>query len=368
MGRRRDAAAALAVLGVFVAAGLAAGELKELYFQPTGNNLSGTGLEETEVETVATGLKVPWGIDFLPSGDMLVTQRNGTLRRIGKVDRAYQLPGVVEKGESGLLGVELHPGFEENRWIYLYHTRETGDGLTNRVVRYRLVDGELADRETVISGLPGAVYHDGGRIEFGPDGKLYVTVGDATEAGKAQELEAMNGKILRLNADGSVPGDNPFGNAVYSYGHRNPQGLAWVPGDGLWATEHGNIHRDELNRIVKGGNYGWPVIRGDESRTGMIEPVVQSGSSTWAPAGAAYFNGSIFFAGLRGQSLYEAEIQGGQVVELESHFRRDFGRLRAVEPGPGGEFLYVTTSNRDGRGEVRQGDDRILRIDPGELG
>lgn len=190
-----------------------------------------------------------------------------------------------------------------------------------------------------------------------------MTVGDATESGEAQEPQSFHGTILRLNPDGSVPADNPYGE-VYSYGHRNPQGLAFVDGQ-LWATEHGNIHRDELNRIVAGGNYGWPVIQGDETREGMIAPEVHSGGETWALAGAAYVNGSIFFAGLRGESLYEAEISGGEIVDLEAHFRGEFGRLRAVELYSG--YLYVTTSNRDGRGGVMQGDDRILKVDPGEL-
>ncbi len=366
---RRKAAVVSIFLGLVAISGTVAvlqNDIMALYFQPDTETQT-PGADNLSVEVVATDLQVPWGVEFLPSGDMLVTERPGTLRRIGSVNTTYTIPGVQETGESGLLGIEKHPDFSDNRWLYLYHTRETEGGLTNRVVRYRFVDNSLTDRETIISGIPGAPYHDGGRIEFGPDGKLYVTVGDATESSQAQNPDTLHGSILRLNSDGSIPGDNPFSSPVYSYGHRNPQGLAWVDGQ-LWITEHGRSGlksgMDELNIIEPGNNYGWPLIEGDETREGMETPVIHSGPDvTWAPAGAAYLNGSIYFAGLRGQSLYKARISGNDVTSLTAHLQTEYGRLRAVELGPGGEYLYVTTSNRDGRGQPAENDDRILRVD-----
>ena len=217
----------------------------------------------------------------------------------------------------------------------------------------------------------------GGKIAFGPDDYIYITTGDAGNAELAQNTDSLAGKILRLKDDGSIPGDNPFGNAVYSYGHRNSQGLAWDDKGQLWSTEHGRSGvlsgLDELNFIEKGKNYGWPVIQGDERREGMYSPVIQSGpDETWAPAGAVYLpakrqaglDGSIFFTGLRGESIYQAKIsQDGSVGAIIAHFHGTFGRLRAIQIGPDG-FLYISTSNTDGRGEPRPGDDKIIRINP----
>ncbi len=322
-----------------------------------------------EVELVAEDLDVPWGIEFLPNGDMLITERPGTLLRVerngGNFTERYEIEGVEHTGEGGLLGIEKNPNFTENSQIYLYMTTKEGDMLRNRVVRYKLEGEQLSEPETIISGLQGAVYHDGGRMDFGPDGKLYVTAGDATNPGWAQNKSRLAGKILRLNPDGSIPEENPFNSSVYSYGHRNPQGLAWI-GNQLWATEHGNRQHDELNRIQRGGNYGWPVIEADQEREGMIRPEIYADGTTWAPAGAAYTEGSIYFAGLRGETLYEARIKNGTVQELLKHWQGRFGRLRAVELGPEGD-LYISTSNTDGRGVPAGKDDRILRVDPEDL-
>ncbi len=321
------------------------------------------------IETVATDLRVPWGIAFLPSGDLLVTERPGTLRRIGERNRTYEIPQAMEYGEGGLMGIELHPNFTENRKLYLYHTYETGGRVRNKIVQYRL-NGSLHQRNVLLEGIPGAPYHDGGRLEFGPDGKLYATVGDATEAEKAQDPSTLHGTVLRLNPDGAIPDGNPFDSVVYSYGHRNAQGLAWHDGD-LWITEHGRSGfrsgLDELNLVRPGRNYGWPVIEGDEAKEGMEGPVVHSGPDvTWAPGSAAVVNDSLYFGGLRGKSLYEAHIANETITELEAHFKGRFGRLRAVHVGPEGD-LYVTTSNRDGRGDPRAADDKILRVDPSDL-
>jgi glucose/arabinose dehydrogenase len=352
----RKTQAATAVITVLALAGILL--LNEKPSKASGN-----------VNLVAEDLDVPWGIEFLPGGDMLINERPGTLLRIGEnsgnFTETYEVEGVEHTGEGGLLGVEKHPNFTKNNQIYLYMTKREGDILRNRVVRYSLQGEQLSEPETIISGLPGAVYHDGGRMEFGPDGKLYITAGDATNPGWAQERNRLAGKILRLNPDGTIPGDNPFNSSVYSYGHRNPQGLAWI-GNQLWATEHGNSQHDELNRILKGGNYGWPVIEADQKVEGMIRPEIYAEGTTWAPAGAAYTNGSIYFAGLRGETLYEAKIQDGTVQQLLKHWEGRFGRLRAVERGPDGD-LYVSTSNTDGRGLASGNDDRIVKVDPSEL-
>ena len=320
--------------------------------------------EESNIEVIADNLQIPWEIVFLPNGDILVTERSGTLKRIGKNGNAYPIEEVVHVSEGGLLGIALHPQFSENHWLYLYFTTKTPDGLINRLERYRFDGNTLRDKTIIIDDIPGAPYHDGGRIAFGPDGYLYITVGDAGESKNAQNTDSLSGKILRLMDDGSIPKDNPDDNEVYSYGHRNPQGLAWDDKGQLWATEHGNLGFDELNLIKKGANYGWPEITGDETRDGMESPIVHSGrDETWAPAGMAFVNGSLFFGGLRGESLYEAKIIDGNQVSLKNHFRLDFGRIRTVVLGPD-SYLYISTSNTDGRGNLNPNDDKVIRINP----
>jgi len=331
-----------------------------------------------DTEVVVENLEIPWALAWLPDGTLLVTERPGRLLAIGQDGsrRVINLPGeVTPVGEGGLLGVAVHPSFATNNWIYLYITQTAGEGLINSVERFKLFSGELTDRLVLFNNIPGAQFHDGGRLEFGPDEKLYITTGDAGDSDKAQDLGSLAGKILRVNDDGSVPVDNPFGTAVYSYGHRNPQGLAWNSLSNLWATEHGRSGAqsgfDEVNLIMAGGNFGWPVIEGDETEEGMIRPVINSGpDNTWAPAGAAFVNapgrsgeGSLFFGGLRGESLYEAKTRGEKIVDLKQHFRQELGRIRTVELGPDG-WLYLTTSNKDGRGNPKEGDDKIVKVNP----
>lgn len=322
--------------------------------------------EKNTFEIVAENLKIPWEIAFLPGSDLLVTERPGILKRIGKDGRVFVIEGVEHIGEGGLLGMTLHPNFSENRWLYLYLTTKVGDDLKNRVERYRFEGDRLSEKTIIIDGIPGAANHDGGRIAFGPDGYLYITTGDAGSSNLAQNTNSLAGKILRIKDDGSIPSDNPFGNAVYSYGHRNPQGLVWDEKGRLWATEHGRSGilsgLDELNLIEKGKNYGWPIIQGSETRPGMESPVAQSGSDeTWAPAGIAFLNGSLFFGGLRGESLYEVKILNDNKISLKVHFQQEFGRIRAVVLGPDG-YIYITTSNTDGRGEPRLDDDKIIKV------
>jgi glucose/arabinose dehydrogenase len=230
----------------------------------------------------------------------------------------------------------------------------------------------------LLDGVAGNRIHDGGRVRFGLDGKLYWTVGEAGDPQLAQDLSSFNGKILRINADGTIPADNPFpGSPVYSYGHRNPQGLAWQAGTGrLYATEHGpsggigGAGQDEINYIEPGKNYGWPTIVGDQTQEGMVPPILQSGEAeTWAPSGTTFvtggpWDGSLVFTGLAGQTLYRLVLDRSdprKVIDVEKYFSGEFGRLRDVVQGPDGA-LYILTNNRDGRGLPRPGDDRILRL------
>jgi glucose/arabinose dehydrogenase len=346
-----------------------------IFFSPTASVLPE---EKTatfgEPRVIAENLEIPWEIAFLPTGEMLVTERPGRLLKIGEDRKIIEVEGVEHVGEGGLLGLAVHPDFPTNGWVYLYLTTKEGAGLVNRVERYVLDGEKLRDKKILISDIPGASHHDGGRIAFGPttscesgqaDCFLHITTGDAGNESSAQDIKSLAGKILRITDEGEIPNDNPFGNAIYSYGHRNSQGLAWDEAGNLWATEHGRSGAqsgyDELNLITKGGNYGWPESEGERVAAGTVGPVVHSGSSeTWAPGGMAYLNGSLYFAGLRGESLYQAKLGGTNKVNLSAHLRGTFGRLRTATVGPGG--LYILTSNRDGRGSVNPGDDKIILL------
>lgn len=328
-------------------------------------------LEEEKIEgnitVIAENLQIPWEIVFLPENKILVTERPGTVKILtpDKTLKEYKIKEVFHYGEGGLLGAAKHPEFEKNRFVYLYLTYKKNGEILNKVNRYKLENDKLIFDKTIIDNIKGAIYHDGGRIQFGPDGYLYITTGDAGKPTLAQDTKNLSGKILRIKDDGSIPKDNPFGNAVYSYGHRNPQGLAWDKNGQLWITEHGpsgiQSGFDEINKIVKGGNYGWPEILGDEEKEGMIKPIVHSGADeTWAPAGAVFYKDYLIFAGLRGSSLYRFNPK---TKEVKAFFKNQFGRLRAVVLGPDG-YIYVSTSNTDGRGKPREGDDKIIKINP----
>ncbi len=329
--------------------------------------------QEEAARVVAENLDTPWGIALLPDGGMLVTERPGRVRLISAAgDLQYKpvavLSQVREEGEAGLLGITLHPDFLGNKYVYLYYSYSVNRiTIANRVVRMTLVDNELKDEKIIIDGIPGAANHDGGRIKFGPDRYLYVTTGDAQQSQLAQDTNSLAGKILRVTDEGASAPGNPFGNLVYSYGHRNPQGLAWDSWGRLWATEHGRSNPtgyDELNLIEAGKNYGWPIIQGSEEKPGLIAPIINSGPDTaWAPSGAAFVGWSLFFGGLKGQTLYEADIQDGQFKKLNEHFKGEFGRIRDVVAGEGG-MLYMTTSNQDSRGTPNSGDDKIIKVNP----
>lgn len=348
--------------------------------QTTTTAASPTVLNPTELaglqsqgtaQVVAEGLSIPWEVAFLPDGSMLVTERPGRLLKIAADRTVIPIEGVHHIGEGGLLGLALHPDFSRTQWLYLYLTTRTEAGIINRVERYRLQGTQLADRKVIIDGIPGAQLHDGGRIAFGPDGYLYIATGDAGRGENAPDRNSLAGKILRLTDDGALPPDNPFGTAVYSLGHRNIQGLAWDRESRLWATEHGRSGVrsgfDEINLITPGSNYGWPTIQGDETRPGLTAPIIHSGpDTTWAPAGAAILGERLFFTGLRGESLYEATLAGASIERVRAHLAGVYGRLRTAVVGPDG-WLYLATSNTDGRGRPRAGDDKIIKIDPATL-
>ncbi len=369
MNWRRVGAVAGGILLLVVSLGAVFGLPTHLFFTPTESGSSaGLAAEDVETEIVAEDLSVPWEVVVLAADRFLVTERTGDLLLIEEgekhvIERFDELDSPL-LGEGGLLGIAVHPEFEENNYLYVYQTVDR-ESVENTVRRFEvdLDEHELNDEQVIVDGIPSDRIHNGGRIAFGPDGHLYITTGDAADAQLAQDTDSLAGKILRLNADGSVPDDNPFDNAVYSYGHRNAQGITWDSEGRLWSTEHGSAAEDELNVVEPGANYGWPTITDTETHPEMETPAFSSGQyETWAPAGAAYSDGRVFFAGLRGERLYEAGVVEDEVVSFVGHFAEDFGRLRAVTLGPDEEYLYLTTSNTDGRGDERAGDDKLIRV------
>lgn len=333
-----------------------------------------TGTEIPKVTVIAENLDTPWAIGFLPDGSMLVNERKGTIQRVsssGDRREVITLGAVNEIGEGGLLGIAVDPKFETNNYIYVYYTYSANASNTlNQIARMTYKNKQFSPETIILSQIPGAANHNGGRMAFGPDGYLYVTTGDAQEPSRSQNRTNLAGKILRMTTEGKPAPGNPFGTLLYSYGHRNPQGLAWNLEGAFFSTEHGRSGiqsgLDEINLIEMGKNYGWPTIEGDKTQSGMVTAVRNSGNTTWAPAGAAVNGSSLFFGGLRGQALYEAVIENKKVVEIQEHFADEFGRIREVITGPD-NMLYITTSNRDGRGTPQANDDKIIRIDPSQL-
>jgi glucose/arabinose dehydrogenase len=332
------------------------------------------------VEVVATNLVAPWSLAFAPDGRLFVAERPGRIRVIagGQLQPAPVAElDVASTGEAGLMGLALSPSFQQDGLMFVMYTYRGSQGaLLNRISRLTVQGNQAGGEQVLVEGIPGAGIHDGGRLKFGPDGKLYATTGDAADSSLAQGTTTLAGKILRLNADGSVPADNPFpGSPIYSLGHRNPQGLAWQPGTGrLYATEHGPSGNDEVNVIEPGQNYGWPVVQGRQVDARFAGPITLYSPSV-APAGAVFYDGeplapwrgSLFFTTLAGRHLHRLVVGGAdgrQVLEEERLFDGTYGRLREVVQGPDGN-LYFTTSNRDGRGNPAASDDRVLRIVPG---
>lgn len=349
---------------------------------PSDTQSVGEEVVEFRLEEVATGLDVPWSIVFTSNERFLVSERTGRVRQIvnGEIltEALIELP-VSSTGEEGLMGLVLDPNYEANKLLYACYAYDSGNTLVDRVVRLRDEGDVMIEDGVVVDTIPAAQYHAGCRLGFGPDGKLYVTTGDATDRNLAQDLNSLAGKILPLNADGTRPEDNPIENSlIFSYGHRNPQGIDWHPVTGLlYSSEHGPsvfdgpAGGDEVNLIEPGKNYGWPLVSHDETQVGTVAPLVQF-TPAEAPGSLLVYSGKIFpqytndlfFGALRGEGIVRLRLSddGRQVVEEE---KLDIlvGRVRDVVEGPEG-YIYFTTSNTDGRGEVREGDDKVYRLVP----
>jgi len=307
-------------------------------------------------------LEVPWGVAFLPDGSALVDERvtahllriapDGSKRVLGTI------PGVVPQDEGGLLGLAISPTYARDHLVYAYLSA----AADNRVVRFRLDGDKIGQPKPILTGLVKASYHNGGRLAFGPDHLLYVTVGDATVGARAQDKNALNGKVLRITPDGAAAPGNPFGNRVYTMGHRNVEGLAWGPGNRLYETEFGENLFDEINLLVPGKNYGWPTVEGHDASNRFQQPLITWETAQASPSGVAYADGALWVGALRGERLWRVPVHSdGTLGSPTPYFEGKYGRIRTVALAPDGS-LWLTTSNRDGRGSPVAADDRIIRV------
>jgi glucose/arabinose dehydrogenase len=320
---------------------------------------------EPRATTLVDGLAVPWGIDFLPDGDAVVTERDS--RRVlrvtpqGRVTELGTVEAAVPQGEAGLMGVAVSPEFDSDALVYLYVTTERD----NRILRAELAGDRLGEPRVVLDGIPQGFIHDGGRLAFGPDGFLYASTGETGTPDLAQDPDSLGGKILRITPDGDpAPGNPDPGSPVWTSGHRNVQGLAWDDAGRLWASEFGDSTWDELNLVEKGGDYGWPQVEGAGGGRQFVDPQRVWPTDQASPSGLAYADGHLWMAGLRGERLWRIAVtEDGRAGRTQAFLQGEHGRLRTVAAAPDGS-LWLTTSNRDGRGEPAPGDDRILRVTP----
>ena len=350
--------------------------------QPQGNAVATKSAIAVEV---ARNLDVPWALAFAPDGRIFLTERPGRIRVIENgalLREPWATLPVRSDGETGLMGIALAPDFQTSGFVYVVGTFGTGEDLVNRVVRFTEKHGRGVEPVTLVDNLPASRFHAGDAVAFGPDGMLYVATGDAQNPGNAQKKESLAGKILRYRPDGEIPSDNVDPRSpIYALGLRNPQGLAWHNETGqLFATDHGpsgfpnerlRRNRDELNAIVAGGNYGWPTVSGNDSDRRFVPPLVEW-TPAIAPSGLAIYtgahspwSGSALVGALRGKHLRRVVLErtatGWRVSGEETLFPDSLGRIRAVAMGPDG-YIYFTTSNQDGRGDLFAGDDKLFRI------
>jgi len=318
-------------------------------------------VSDQEVEVIADNLDVPWSIEKLEE-TIYLTERAGSIVKIEDGETEQQSVELEEQvstaSEAGLLGFVLAPDFTESNLAYAYYTYEDGADQFNRIVTLELNDNVWEEENVLLDQIPSGTYHHGGRLKIGPDEKLYATTGDASSVELAQDIDSLGGKILRLNLDGSIPSDNPTSDSyVFSLGHRNPQGITWSEDGTIYASEHGDNANDEINRIESGGNYGWPVIEGDEEQEGMISPLFTSGDdSTWAPSGMDYYDEKLYVAALRGSAVLEFDLE----TQEQQEFITGFGRIRDVFID--GDSLYFISNNSDGRGNPEDNDDKLYRM------
>lgn len=312
--------------------------------------------------TVVDGIPVPWGIAFLPDGSALVGARDtGDLYRVGRgskkvVGTLDVRSRIDEGGETGLLGLALHPDFATNRLLFAYLSTDDD----NRIVRMTF-DGGLGRPQPILTGIATSTHHNGGGLVFGPDGLLYASTGDAEDTSTPQDKQSLNGKVLRLTDRGRPAPGNPFGNEVFSYGHRNVEGIRFDEHGRLWASEFGDKGADELNLIRRGKDYGWPYVEGSDGKGGYADPLAQWPVDECSPSGIAIAAGRAWLGTLQGECVWSVVLDGPDRGKTRQHFAGDYGRLRSVALAPDGS-LWVTTSNRDGRADPRPGDDRILRV------
>lgn len=313
-----------------------------------------------EPKVIAKNLEAPWEI-AIQKDTIYISERSGAIVTINANDKTRKkvkfAADLSNQAEAGLLGIVVPADFSETNTAFAYYSYQQDGAYYQRVVKIKEIENTWEETAVILDHIPGGEFHQGGRIKIGPDDKLYITTGDATNPDDSQELSSLAGKILRVNLDGSVPDDNPFADSyVYSYGHRNAQGLAWNDDDQLYATEHGDKAHDEINKIEAGKNYGWPDIEGDETAKHMISPIVQSGEDTWAPSGMTYLRGQFFFASLKGEGLRRFDPKREKVDLIISNL----GRVRDAHATKDG--IYIITNNTDGRGDPSEDDDRLIFI------